>query len=416
MSVSIDARLQRLLGGDDLAALRSRLRRYYERTKSDGDPAVFRMNQIAPHEYQTLASLMGRPSRNASSIEVDIATIDSALDRAGIAPTLRLALERLDGPIVHLATARDEARTRWSAIVEECEHSLLATYLRTPTGLGLLKRLARQDFDVATRLRQRADIVLMRLPADGLPRAQLAAETLGDAHALDAGQATATLLLAVWRQYDSASDVDYSDALQNSLGEERARDVWARAGVLVNELARPALFLNLPLNDGEKLGWPLGDPTFASLRMLLRSPPALAVSGRNVYVCENPNLVAIAADRLGTRSAPLVCTEGMPAAAQRTLLMQLAKAGACLLYHGDFDWPGLRIANHVIRAYGARPWRFGSVDYANAIACSSSREHLLSGAPMTATWDATLTPAMQAEGLAIPEEAVALELLGDLHQ
>ena len=30
-------------------------------------------------------------------------------------------------------------------------------------------------------------------------------------------------------------------------GAERDRDVWAKAGVLVNELARPALFLNLPM-------------------------------------------------------------------------------------------------------------------------------------------------------------------------
>jgi uncharacterized protein (TIGR02679 family) len=416
MNVSDDARLLRLLGGNDLAALRKRLRRYFERTKSGGDPTVFRMSQISPHEYQTLASLMGQPFRSANSIEVNIGAIDAALLRAGIAPTLRLALERLDGPIVHLASARNEARTRWSAIVEECRHPLLSSYLKTAIGLGLLKRLARQDFDVAMRLRQRADIVLTQLPANALPRAQLAAETLGDAHALDAGQATATLVLAVWRQQDLVADVDFYDAFLNTFGEERARDVWARAGVLVNELARPALFLNLPLRDGEKLGWPLGEPTFASLRMLLRSPPLLAVEGRNVYVCENPNLIAIAADQLGTRCAPLVCTEGMPAAAQRTLLTHLAKAGACLLYHGDFDWPGLRIADHVVRAYGARPWRFGSVDYANATARSSSREHLLSGAPMTATWDVTLTPAMQAEGLAIPEEAVALELLEDLHQ
>ena len=70
-------------------------------------------------------------------------------------------------------------------------------------------------------------------------------------------------------------------------------------------------------------------------------------------VCENPNLVAIAADALGTRCAPLVCTDGMPAAAQRCLLSQLATAGAQTFYHGDFDWPGLHIGNYVMREYGA---------------------------------------------------------------
>ena len=87
------------------------------------------------------------------------------------------------------------------------------------------------------------------------------------------------------------------------------RDLWANAGVLVNELARPALVLNAP-GVGS-----LGEPSCLSLRSLLRSPPRWNVRGRTVYVCENPNLLAIAADTLGASCAPLVCTEGMPAAA-----------------------------------------------------------------------------------------------------
>ena len=42
--------------------------------------------------------------------------------------------------------------------------------------------------------------MLQRLPANGITRSQLAADALGDAHALDNGQAAATLVLAVWRQ------------------------------------------------------------------------------------------------------------------------------------------------------------------------------------------------------------------------
>jgi len=40
-------------------------------------------------------------------------------------------------------------------------------------------------------------------------------------------------------------EADVPDLLPD-LQEERDRSVWARAGILVNELARPALFLNLP--------------------------------------------------------------------------------------------------------------------------------------------------------------------------
>jgi uncharacterized protein (TIGR02679 family) len=182
--------------------------------------------------------------------------------------------------------------------------------------------------------------------------------------------------------------------------------------VLVNELARPALFLNLPAAGGGTFAAEAGEPAYATLRRLLRTPPGLAVAGRTVYVCENPNLLAIAADRLGARCAPLVCTDGMPAAAQRTLLLQLAGAGASLLYHGDFDWPGLRIANLVVRSFGARPWRFAAADYAEAAGTCPGLA--LTGPPAPAAWDPALAPAMQERGLAVPEEALAAALLEDL--
>jgi uncharacterized protein (TIGR02679 family) len=415
VSHSPDARLQRLLGGEHLAPLRRRLRRHFERTHSDGPAGAVRLSDISAQEYATLASLMGRPTRHANSIRVDIASIDMALRRAEIALSLRAALEHLDGPIIHIATARAEACSRWSAVAAGCRHSALASYLQTASGLGVLKRIARQDPLRAARLRDRAEGVLRRLPADGLPRAQLAADALGDAHALDTGEPTATLVLAAWRHQDAACDGDEEAAPEDAHREESARGVWARAGVLVNELARPALFLNVPLGDGE-LPSPPGEPRYASLRMLLRSPPAWSVAGRDVFVCENPNVVAIAAERLGRNCAPLVSTDGMPAAAQRTLLAQLAGAGARLLYHGDFDWPGLRIANCVMRACGARPWRLGAEDYAAAVSRSPHREHQLSGAPATAAWDASLARVMRVAGLAIPEESVAQVLLGDLRR
>jgi uncharacterized protein (TIGR02679 family) len=104
----------------------------------------------------------------------------------------------------------------------------------------------------------------------------------------------------------------------------------------------------------------------------------------------------------------------MPAAAQRTLLAQLAKAGARLHYHGDFDWPGIRIGNIVTRDFGARPWRFGAADYAAAAGVASGE--VLAGAPAAASWDAALAPAMAQRGLAIPEEGVAAALLPDLQE
>jgi hypothetical protein len=148
---------------------------------------------------------------------------------------------------------------------------------------------------------------------------------------------------------------------------------WATAGVLVNELASPALFLNLPTLETASYGQILGEPAYASLRLLMRLPPRWEVSGRDVFVCENPNLLAIAAAALGERCAPLICTNGMPATAQRTLLQQLTRVGAKLRYHGDFDWAGIIIGNYVIREYAATSWRFGKVEYATAAADGSGK-------------------------------------------
>lgn len=420
-----DPRLHKLLGGDALAALRQRLRRHFERTEPGAAPGMLRLGTLSPPEHEALALLTGRSPRYAKSMPIDLALLDTTLREAGIAASLRDALEQIDGPIVHLASARADALARWSAVVAGCQQAALAGCLQQPAALGLLKRLARQDAEAASRLLERADAVLSRLPAAGLARAQLAAETLGDAHALDSGQATATLVLAVLRRLegeaaavDAAADAAEGDPddPQGSPQDERARDVWARAGVLVNELARPALFLNLPVMAAEApVGVP-GEPGYLSLRRLVRAPPAWNVAGREVFVCENPNLVAIATDQLGAGCAPLVCTDGMPAAAQRTLLAQLSRAGADLLFHADFDWAGIQIANHVLRAFSARPWRFGSEDYVAAALSAAHTQRNLAGAPVVASWDADLAAAMQTHGLAIAEEALAGSLLIGLRE
>jgi uncharacterized protein (TIGR02679 family) len=104
----------------------------------------------------------------------------------------------------------------------------------------------------------------------------------------------------------------------------------------------------------------------------------------------------------------------MPAEAQRTLLAQLARAGAALRYHGDFDWSGLRIGNHVMREHGAGPWHFDAADYQAALGTASLPGRSLQGAAVEASWDAVLAAAMRGAGQAIDEEMVADLLLQDL--
>lgn len=403
MTGPVDPRLVRLLGGEMLAGLRRRLRQRCERAAL---PGMFRLNGLTDTERNALASLLGRKPRQAESMMLDVAELEIALQRAGLAASLRDALEQLDGPITDRAAERAALQAQWSALRGRCDDIRLAALLDLPRGMALVKRLARQPA-AAGQILDSAQAVLRVLPAAGMPRARLAAEVLGDAHGLDQGRPVASIVLAALRRS--------TDAVQGEPGaEETVRDLWAEAGVMVNELSRPALFLNLSAREGS-FGMPApGEPGYISLRALLRMPPAWLVAGQDVYVCENPNLVAIIADALGADAAPLVCTDGMPSAAQRTLLQQLAAAGARLHYHGDFDWPGLAIGNWVMRACGARPWRFGSGDYTTALREVPRGGRALGPASVDADWDAGLAPAMRAQDRAIDEEAIAAILIQDL--
>ncbi|WP_323011613.1 TIGR02679 family protein [Castellaniella sp.] len=414
-----DARLQRLLGGPELADLRRRLRRHYERHPAGQHPPILQLGGLAPHEQARLAALMGRPVRPVKTIRIDLTDIDTALQHAGVCSSLRDALAQIDGPLIDRRAAKTEQIQAWATLatgqVNTDSHGTpsdprLLAWLQTPVAIPLLKRLGRANIPSAAKLLSQADAVMQHLPAPGMPRAQLAARTLGDAHALDDGQAVAQVVLAIWTQTDgstlSAPDVK----------NERNRAIWARAGVLVNELARPALCVNLPVQDPATATWRPGIPTYLSLRQLLRHPPDWAVAGLTVYICENPNLLAIAADCLADHCAPLVCTDGMPSAAQRTLLDQLSAAGAKLAYHGDFDWPGLQIANHVQHRWHALPWRMSAADYMNALRHAPQRPPDLGEPVVHARWDLALTPTMQAHGLIVAEEAVADELIQDLRQ
>jgi uncharacterized protein (TIGR02679 family) len=411
MSMPADERILRLLGGPHLASLRQRLRQRFERAAVEGRVGSFRIAGLTADEHAALATLQGLSPRLADSIQVDVARIDVALRDAGVAHSLHDALARLDGPILHARTVRNHVTALWSEALADCTHSGLATLLETTAGLALLKRLSKRDPGAAAEMLHLVSAVLQRLPVDGVTRAQLAAEVMGDPHALDKGKPIAALVLAVGRQvWPGAKQV----ADEQRSRDESVRDTWARAGVLVNELARPAMFLNLPMDSGKVYGACPGEPSYLSLRALLRNPPRWNVAGRYVFVCENPNVMAIVADRLGERCAPMVCTDGMPSAAQQALLSQLVQAGACLQYHGDYDWAGLRIGNHVMRAYGAKPWRFGAQDYMAAVQAAPRVMRRLAGREAYASWDEALTPAMRKQGWLVSEEGVVDQLLPDL--
>jgi uncharacterized protein (TIGR02679 family) len=381
-------RLQRLLGGAGRAGLRQKLRRRFEQGKPDG---TFTLSALTASERDALEQLLGRRMKSASSMRLTLQELDVALAACGAAADTRAALTALDGPIIERAAQRQMRDRQWQQTLTTARQPRLRALLDADDGCSLLKRIARGDVNRAQMLLVHAATVLDALPGHGIGRSRLAALTLGDAHALDDG-ALATLVLRA------------AVPIRNDDDETTNRERWAELGVIVDGLSRPVLTLNLPGAPD----WRPGEPLHLSLRHLLGHPSQWQVQNREVFVCENPAIVTLAADELGPRSAPLVCTDGMPAAAQRSLLAQLVQAGAKLRYHGDFDWPGLRIGNFVMRRFHARPWRFGTADY------RPRGGRLLRGSAAVADWDATLAPAMQSGRYALEEEAVAEVLLEDL--
>jgi uncharacterized protein (TIGR02679 family) len=153
-----------------------------------------------------------------------------------------------------------------------------------------------------------------------------------------------------------------------------------------------------------------------TLRQLVRSPPEWRDVGAGVgdaFVVENPSLVALAADELGARCAPIVCTNGQPRAAAMVLLRSLGKGGFRLRHHGDFDWGGLTIGNLLHRRLAVDPWQFDRDAYLRAVAAHPHAAPL-TGPPSSASWDPGLGEAMREAGRGIEEELVAPELLGEL--
>lgn len=416
MTENIDlSRLKRLFDKPELVQLMDRLQARFERG-NDNPTLTISNPELA--ERKAIASLLGRPIGSGRSIRVSLINLEELIQRAELAPDLRSAVERLRGPLKNLALEKTTQRQTWQAVFETIERE--ATQLGIKTWLdklrqdGLLKRLSKDDPRSATTLLHHAMAIIRQLPGQGQTLSTLAANTLGDAHALDIGRPVATLVKRALKQAEQiASSENFSKVPNNNL-QESERELWASAGILVGgAITSTVLILNLPVAGNSftsniiQQATQHGQPLWLTLRQLVRDSIQWQVASQTIYICENPAVVAEAADQLGTDCAPLVCTYGQPRAALNHLLSQLQKAGARLVYHGDFDWPGITIANGIMRRFGAKPWHFDETAYRHAAATGKME---LTGRLVNAEWDPTLSLAMKEKKIAIPEERV-LELL-----
>jgi uncharacterized protein (TIGR02679 family) len=279
---------------------------------------------------------------------------------------------------------------------------------------GLVKRLQPDPKRARTLLGRLASVVAA-LPADGEPLGWFAARHAGGAHALDHGKPLATLALGAARALAGLPPPRGGES-----PAESRREAWAAVGLLRGELSSVVLSLGLPGDGTSGTGGILtvardrGEPVALTLRQVAGDRPTWDRSLRTtrVWICENPVVLALAADRLGPRCPPLVCTSGQPGAAVMTLLQGLATAGAQLVHHGDFDWGGVRIGNVLHARLSVAPWRFDVAAYERAVALHPGPR--LRGAPVGTAWDQELSAAMQRAGRAVEEEAVVEELLDDL--
>ncbi|MFD5569097.1 TIGR02679 family protein [Streptomyces cadmiisoli] len=402
-------RLRRLLGVPELEWLVGRVRGRLVA----GQPLTGAVTLATPTPIQrsALERLLARAPGGGRSLTVRLEAVDAVLRRSGVSPDgLAAAVTSLTGPVTPLAQFRAEEDAAWDrayapldALVRDRPE--LAAWAARVRADGLARRLGRTPHSVGTLLTA-VSAALRELPADpAVSLAAFAARVLGSAHALDDGAPEATLTLSGIRTLTGFAD---------GSGAEWRRDAWASAGLLKDELSSTVLALNL--RGTPALDWLAdeGEPAVLTLRQLIRRP--LSVSAPLVWICENPTVLAAAADALGPACPPLICLRGQPSAAALALLRHLHGNGSDLRYHGDFDWGGLRIAGALLRRVPWRPWRYSAADYRAALTASDPELPLrpLTGAQTRTPWDPDLADALAKAGIRVEEERELDLLLFDL--
>lgn len=410
------ADLSRLFGGPEYARLFAAARKRIE--ESGGESArSTTLEALTDAEREALAGLFGLKRRPGTRFRVDLGRLDAALRMSSAGTELREVLRALGGPLKDKKSLRASERDAEDALWADAESTVasrpaLLEWLAELRGQGLLGRAARGGAREEGGLLAEALNVVARLPSGGLPLALLAADVTGDAHALDAGRPLSGLVLRAAAKLAGRSEVPAASSGR--------RKLWQDVGVLCDPLSPHALMLGLrPLGAGHverylRESAESGEPVKLTLAQVSRHMPALP-AGEVVRVCENPSVVAVAAERLGSRCPALVCTEGVPSTAVMTLLERFHRCGASIRFHGDFDWGGLRIANEMFARFEAVPWRFGERDYREAVAAGFGTPGL-AGFPVATCWDPQLEVSLREVGKAVYEERVVDSLVADLTQ
>lgn len=349
--------------------------------------------------------ISGGPAR------IRLADLDASLRSSAAGRGLvSVVADLTGGPLRNLPAERETARAGrqvlWASLDRAlAEHGLAdeewagqwADWLRAS---GAVTRLPRAVvLPVAVQ-------VLARVLADDrapIGLAELASEVTGDAHGLDSGYPAAALVLR---------GIAFALGVAPAASAAERRELWQRVGVSTDEISGTVITWGLRPPGSDR--WSgmmreradLGLITHLTVHELHRAAD-LTRPGEIIHACENPQVLqALASAGL---DRPLACVSGNPAAAGVVLLVR-----STVRYHGDFDWPGIAIARRVF-GLGARPWRFGHVDYAAGVERLPPGNRLgLTGHAQPTPWDERLRAAMTAADVAVHEEALIDQLLADL--
>lgn len=305
-----------------------------------------RLDDVTEAEREALSLLTGR-SYVGGRVSIALADLDAAL-RAGAAGCgLVEVTEELRGPLTDRPALRDARRaateTIWSAADRASrKHGLgdapwIGPWLDEVRRAGTLARL--DPPHAAQLIVQAIEVLALLREPPSLGRGELAERVTGTAHGLDDDTLLARLVLR-----GAARSLD----VEPPRDARMRRELWQAAGVTTDRVSTTVLTFGLaPLGDDPRIRL-LRERTLAGLEthLTLRDLQHMTwrlPSGLSIFVCENPRVVEAAADH-GCRR-PLVCVSGNPATTALTLLDALHAAGARLAYRGDFDWPGIAIAN-----------------------------------------------------------------------
>ena len=400
--------------GSEYARLLTAARRSLERTGGSLGATVT-VNHPDDTERKAIIGITGQyRAEGTAQIGVRLADLDRAVREATGGGLIDL-LERIGPPLKDRPADRRRLADGREAAVRSAEDSLLndrdwyQSWLAEIAADGTLTRLV--NAAEAPRVDQAVRVLeALEGRTEPVQLAELAAAMTGDTKALNHGTTLATLVLRA---------LAIRASVARPATTEQRRDLWDAHGVIVDDLASRVLVLNLAA-AGDGLGEWLTDardrgvPFYVTLQQLIAMPAVPMVAAEPVVsVCENPAVLRRAAADLGHRSRPLICTEGQPSTAFHRLANAITANGGRLRYHGDFDWPGIAIANSVISRHNATPWRLAAVDYREAV--REDADHVkLSGPPQPTPWDPALADAMAAAGRAVYEESVADPLIADL--